>query len=70
LNVPHLLGPLVVEHPNLLVLDVLLYLLYPLEADGGGGNNQGGPGGNFPSLNPAMRADIFTPGSYISLFIY
>ena len=69
MNVPHLLGPLVVEHPDILVLHVLLYLLYPLEADGGGGYDQCGPGGNFPSLNPAMRTYIVTPGSYIYLFI-
>ena len=61
MNVPHFLGALVVEHSDLLVLDVLLDLLDPLEADGGGGDDQSGPGGNFLCLHPTVGADIFAP---------
>ena len=43
------------------MLDVLVYLLNPLEADAGGADDERGPGLNLLALNPTVRTHVLSP---------
>ena len=43
------------------MFDVFLHLLYPLEADARGTDDESGPRLHLVSLDPAVRTEVFSP---------
>ena len=60
LNVPVIFGSFVEQHLDIFVFDVLLHLLYPLKADAGGTDDEGGPRLHLVLLNPAVGTEVIS----------
>ena len=61
LHVPRFFGALVEEHLDVFVLDMLLDLLNPLEADAGGAHDESSPGLDLRPGDPTVWAEVLAP---------